>query len=196
MRTQYFVFFSLVILFNLAPLVFSCQVGDEYDYECYLGYVCSSAPSTYGQCIYGCHHDSDCQFDTTDTQNQKCDTSLTTWSCTCGNYTVCPGDGQCYEGHCILGSFTDVATCDHPTLKVYFDGICKWAVKKAALLNNPTVKIVAESCALAAWFYLPARLVGIACGAIASYIVAASTGTNYAAEETCANAWSSVCGFL
>ncbi|KAF0518629.1 hypothetical protein F8M41_016799 [Gigaspora margarita] len=197
MHKQYPTCFFLIILFNFASLTFSCQVGDNNDYLCGLGFVCSSAPSTYGQCIYGCHHDNDCPFDTTVTQNQKCDTNLTTWSCTCGSNTACPGDGQCYKGHCVISNYSGVGHCNHPTLEFYFDNVCKWVVKNLSLLGNPTVSAITAECNLALIEFIEAEpLVLLACGAIAKYIVGAQTDTAIAADVTCNNAWKSICNSL
>ncbi|CAG8736904.1 2466_t:CDS:1, partial [Cetraspora pellucida] len=129
--------------------------------------------------------------------NQKCDTSLTTWSCTCESNTACPRDSKCYKGHCVLGNFTydngvNVGTCDHSTLKVIFVGICKFVIKKLALFSNSTVKVLTSECAAAVTFLLTDEIVLPVCGAIIGYIIATSTGVNSNAEVTCDNAWSSV----
>ena len=98
MHTQYFTIFVIAILFNFMNSVASCEV----DTDCPVGFVCSSTPSTQGQCIYGCHTNDNCRIDASDTQNQTCDKNLPRWSCTCGNDTVCDGDGTCVNGHCVF----------------------------------------------------------------------------------------------
>ncbi|CAG8631152.1 3317_t:CDS:1, partial [Paraglomus brasilianum] len=170
----------------------SCEV----DTDCPVGFVCSTTPSTQGQCIYGCHTSDDCQIDATDTQNQTCDKNLPRWSCTCGNDTVCDGDGICAGGHCVLpfnfGMKGIFSLCGVSSLESTFEDVCAW------LLNQGYTQLGYEAAVIACDGATDGFGVFF-CEALVSIlfkIVGDAGGIGDSINDVCHNAWLDVCDSL
>ena len=187
MHTQYFTIVVIVTIFLHSA--FSCEV----DTDCAIGFVCSSTPSTKGQCIYGCRTDGNCRTDTTNTQNLTCDKNLPRWSCTCKNNSDCDGDGTCANGHCVLPLNIDenrlLSLCGLSTVEGAFEDVCGWLLQGGYTeLSYDAAVIACEGATdgLGTFF----------CSQLVSYlfhIIAEVGGVNDAITDVCHNAWLNVC---
>ncbi|CAG8620303.1 3365_t:CDS:1, partial [Paraglomus occultum] len=161
MHTQYFTIIILAILFIHS--VSSCEV----DTDCPVGFVCSTTPSTQGQCVYGCHTDGNCRIDAANTRNLTCDKNLPRWSCTCDNKSDCDGNGTCANGHCVLpinfGEKGLFSLCNLSALESAFDDVCAW------LLNGEYTSLSYDA-AVAACDTVTDGLGALFCSSLVSYL--------------------------